>query len=105
MCRSSVFIVLGLVVMVAAVTQARYLPTRADDSRLDEIRELIRELLERTAEGGNNRMMGNSGYEKRYLFKRSAIPEGNSNSNINSNSKISNLVGGEVATPLINLPQ
>ncbi|ROT80119.1 hypothetical protein C7M84_001168 [Penaeus vannamei] len=65
MCRSSVFIVLGLVVMVAAVSQARYLPTRADDSRLDEIRELIRELLERTAEGGNNRMMANSGYEKR----------------------------------------
>ncbi|XP_063589749.1 uncharacterized protein LOC134766750 [Penaeus indicus] len=104
MCRSSVFIVLGLVVMVAAVSQARYLPTRADDSRLDEIRELIRELLERTAEGSNNRMMANSGYEKRYLFKRSAIPEGSS-SNSNNNNHLSNVAGGEVATPLINLPQ
>ncbi|XP_063883047.1 uncharacterized protein LOC135112535 [Scylla paramamosain] len=86
-------VVVALVVLAAAVCQARYLPTRADDSRLDEIRELLRELLERTAEGGVGGSSSSSGrmaYDKRFLFKRAAPVE---------------VAGGEVVEPLLNLPQ
>ncbi|XP_069941784.1 uncharacterized protein [Cherax quadricarinatus] len=96
MARSGMLVVMALVVLVAALTNARYLPTRADDSRLEEIRELLREVLERTADGGSSisssssRVSG-SGYDKRFLFKRAAAAEGG--------------VAGEVVEPLLNLPQ
>lgn len=46
MARSgTVLVVVALVVvMAAALCQARYLPTRADDSRLEEIKDLLREV-------------------------------------------------------------
>ncbi|XP_071548536.1 uncharacterized protein Proc isoform X2 [Panulirus ornatus] len=90
MARTGVLVVVvALVVLAAALTQARYLPTRADDARLEEIRELLREILERTAEGGSNSRVSSTGYEKRFLYKR-AVPEGGA---------------AEMVEPLVNLPQ
>nr|XP_045612829.1 uncharacterized protein LOC123767305 [Procambarus clarkii] len=83
-----VVVVVALVVVAAALTHARYLPTRADDSRLEDIRELLREVLERTADGGNTRVTG-SGYDRQFLFKRAASEGG----------------VAEVMEPLHNLPQ
>ncbi|XP_042240063.1 uncharacterized protein LOC121878128 [Homarus americanus] len=88
MTRTGLVVVVALVVLAAALTQARYLPTRADDTRLDEIRELLREMLERTAEGANSRISG-SGYDKRFMYKRSVPEEG----------------AAEMVQPALNLPQ
>lgn len=68
MVRGCVLMTLVVVCLTAALSEARYLPTRADDTRLDEIRELLRELLERANEGNAVRA---GGYEKRFMFKRS----------------------------------
>nr|UES72890.1 proctolin [Carausius morosus] len=59
-----------LVVCVWAVTEARYLPTRGQDDRLDRLRELLRDLLEGEMEKTSN---ANS-YDRHLIYKRE-VPE------------------------------
>lgn len=63
-CRQAVLLALVLVAFYAA-TEARYLPTRSQDDRLDRLRELLRDLLESEAEKTNV-----NNYERRILYKR-----------------------------------
>ncbi|KDR11073.1 uncharacterized protein LOC110837415 [Zootermopsis nevadensis] len=65
-CRQAVLLALMLVVMYAA-TEARYLPTRSQDDRLDRLRELLRDLLESEVEKTN---VNNNSYDRRMLYKR-----------------------------------
>lgn len=48
--------------------EGRYLPTRGDDTRLEEIRAMLRELLDGSAEGRN----APPAFDKRFVFKRAA---------------------------------
>jgi len=49
-------------------TEGRYLPTRSDDSRKEEIREILREILEN--------QMDRKDFSKRFLIRRSTDAEG-----------------------------
>ncbi|XP_069702941.1 uncharacterized protein Proc [Periplaneta americana] len=63
-CRQAILLALVLVALYAA-TEARYLPTRSQDDRLDRLRELLRDLLESEIEKSNV-----NNYERRMLYKR-----------------------------------
>ncbi|XP_064111375.1 uncharacterized protein LOC135218853 [Macrobrachium nipponense] len=98
-----------LVLMAATVSHARYLPTRADDSRMEEIREILREILERTADGSSSSPGSRSsstgfGYDKRFIYKRSVLGGDASNMAVGASSSSSGLSGERVA-PLYNLAQ
>ncbi|KAK4294211.1 hypothetical protein Pmani_033151 [Petrolisthes manimaculis] len=92
----------GGCVVVSGQTEARYLPTRADDSGITQMKDLIKQLQETLREivaisGSTNSDMGPrmSSYDKRYLYKRSAT----------SSSSLPAEGDAEVPQPLLNLPQ
>lgn len=101
MARTVLVVLMAALVLLAAVSEARYLPTRADDSRLEEIRELLREILERTADGSNSASNNRAGfgYDKKFIYKRS----------IGDSSAVAPAVPvagmGERMVPLFNLAQ
>jgi hypothetical protein len=64
--RCSQAVLLALVLLAVYVTtEARYLPTRSQDDRLDRLRELLRDLLESEIEKTNV-----NNYDRRILYKR-----------------------------------
>ncbi|XP_065335971.1 uncharacterized protein LOC135936892 [Cloeon dipterum] len=62
---------LAVVAVLLSPTEARYLPTRGQDDRLDRLRELLKDLFE----GDLERNAAANAYEKRYFFKREISPE------------------------------
>ncbi|XP_076065147.1 uncharacterized protein LOC143039177 [Oratosquilla oratoria] len=70
-----VMVLLAGVVALAVVVNGRYLPTRGDDSRLEEIKEMLAEVLGRVAESGSR---SSSDYDKRFLYKGIGMEAGDS---------------------------
>ncbi|XP_023234384.1 uncharacterized protein LOC111633960 [Centruroides sculpturatus] len=75
--RASQMVVMCVVILVAVsctVVQGRYLPTRSDDARREQIKEILRALLELTPEDRLFARMGYAPYDYReegHLTKRS----------------------------------
>ncbi|XP_068214963.1 uncharacterized protein [Palaemon carinicauda] len=102
MARTVLVVLMAVLVLMATVSHARYLPTRADDSRMEEIREILREILERTADGSSSspgRSSTGFGYDKRFIYKRSAGGDA-ANMAVGSTG-----LSGERVAPLYNLAQ
>ncbi|XP_059478970.1 uncharacterized protein LOC132198774 [Neocloeon triangulifer] len=59
---------LAVIAVLLSPSEARYLPTRGQDDRLDRLRELLKDLLEGDMERGVN--PAPNAYDKRYFFKR-----------------------------------
>lgn len=65
--KSSLVLAVLLLVLASNVSDGRYLPTRSDDSRKEEIREILQELLDTR--------MDRSAFAKRFLVRGSSEPE------------------------------